>query len=144
VKNKAIFWLKFSFVIGAIVDGLAVIPMVIPWAAKLFWGFEGFTGMYYFAMGMGASLMLAWTILLLWAYRKPLERRYIALFTIVILVCFVTMEILLVSLGYISLRSVLGSLIMQAVWLALFSYSFILSGRVVNKSAGSRPADVNS
>jgi hypothetical protein len=132
--NKAVFWLKLSFIIGAVVDGLAVIPMILPWAAKIIWGFEGFTGIYYFAMGMGASLMLAWTILLIWAYRKPLERRYIALFTVVILTGIAATEITLASLDYISLRSVLGSLIIQAVWLALFSYSFIISGRVGTKA----------
>jgi hypothetical protein len=133
MKNKAIFWLKLSFLIGAIVDGLALIPMVIPWAAKLFWGFEGFTGIYYFAMGMGASLMLAWTILLLWAYRKPLERRYIALFTIVILIGFIVSEITLFSLDYIGIRSVLGSLVIQALILVLYSYSFTISGNPSEK-----------
>jgi hypothetical protein len=130
VKNKAELWLKLSFIIGAVVDGLALIPMVLPWAARMFWGFEDFTGIYYFAMGMGATLMLAWTLLLLWAYRKPLERRYVALFTIIILAGFAVMEISLVSLDYIPLKSVLPSLIMQAAWLALYSYSFIISGRV--------------
>jgi hypothetical protein len=129
MKNKALFWLKLSFIIGAIVDGVALIPMCIPWAAKIFWGFEDFTGIYYFAMGMGASLMLAWTILLLWAYRKPLERRFIALFTVIILIGIMATEIVLVSRGFIGLRSVLVSLVMQAVWLALFSYSFIISGK---------------
>jgi hypothetical protein len=135
VKNKAIFWLKLAFLPGAMVDGLAVIPMAIPWAAKIFWGFEDFTGIYYFEMGMGASLMMAWTILLIWAYRKPLERRYIALFTVIILTGFMATEITLVSFDYISLKSVLVSLVMQAIWLALFSYSFIISGRLAdNKS----------
>jgi hypothetical protein len=134
MKNKAVFWLKLSFIIGAIVDGVALIPMCFPWAAKLFWGFEDFTAMYYFAMGMGASLMLAWTILLLWAYRQPLERRFIALFTVIILIGIAATEIVLASLDYINLKNVLPSLIMQTVWLALFSYSFILSGRAKVKS----------
>jgi hypothetical protein len=133
MKKSPVFWLRLAFIAGAIVDGLALIPMVIPRAAKIFWGFDDFTGIYYFAMGMGASLMLAWTLLLVWAYRKPLEHRSIALFTIVILVCMVTMEITLVSLDYISLKSVLGSLVMQPILLVLFGYGFSLSGRVVEK-----------
>jgi hypothetical protein len=134
MKNKAVFWLKLSFIVGAIVDGLALIPMVIPWAAKIFWGFEVFTGIYYFSMGKGASLMLAWTVLLLWAYRKPLERRYIALFTAVILVGFIATEVVLVSRGYIPPKSVRVSLIMQAVLTALFSCSFIISGKQMFKT----------
>ena len=129
MKNKAVFWIKLSFVAGAVVDGLALIPMTIPWAAKIFWGFESFTGIYYFAMGMGASLMLAWTILLLWAYREPLERRFIALFTVIVLAGIAATEIVCVSLGYVQLKNVLLSLIMQAVLTALFIYSFIISGK---------------
>jgi uncharacterized membrane protein len=90
--GKAIFWLRVSFIIGAVVDAAALIPMLIPRAAIIFWGFKDLSGEYYFAMGMGASLMLAWTILLLWAYRKPLERRYIALFTVIILMCMIIIE----------------------------------------------------
>jgi hypothetical protein len=133
MKKSPVFWLRLAFTAGAIVDGLALIPMVIPGAAKILWGFDDFTAIYYFAMGMGASLMLAWTILLVWAYRKPLERRFIALFTIVILVCMVTMEITLVSLDYINLKSVLGSLVMQPILLALFGYGFSISGRTAEK-----------
>ena len=134
MKNKAVFWLKLSFIIGAIVDGLALVPMVIPWAAKTFWGFDDFTSSYYYAQGMGASLMLGWIVLLLWAYRKPLERRFIALFTIIIINGMGLTEIILVGLGYISLKSVLPSLVMQAVLLALFSYSFVLSAKAEVKA----------
>jgi len=80
-------------------------------------------------MGMGASLMLAWTILLFWAYRRPLERRYIALFTAMIVTGFVITEIILASHGDIPISKVLGSLAMQAILLVLFGYSFLISGK---------------
>jgi len=128
-NNKAIIWLKISFLIGAVTDALALIPMVIPAAAKIFWGFSNFSGIYYFAMGMGASLMLVWTILLFWAYRRPLERRYIALFTAMIVTGFVITEIILASHGDIPISKVLGSLAMQAILLVLFGYSFLISGK---------------
>jgi hypothetical protein len=35
------------------------------------------------AMGMGGSLMTGWTFLLLWAVRKPIERRVVSLLTAV-------------------------------------------------------------
>ena len=130
MEKRAIFWLKSAFIIGAVIDGLALLPMCIPWAAELFLGFDGFTGIYYFAMGMGASLMLAWTILLIWACRKPLERRFIALFTVIILVGIAATELVLAGLDYIPWRSVTGSLVMQAALLVLFNYGFIVTGRV--------------
>ena len=104
--------------------------MIIPVAAKIFRGFSDFTGIYYFAMGMGASLMLAWTILLFWAYRKPLERRSIALFTVIIVIGFVLTEIVLSSHGNIRFSKFWASLAMQAILLALFSYSFFISGKM--------------
>jgi hypothetical protein len=127
VKNRAVFWLKLAFIAGAVVDALAVIPMAVPWAAKLFWGFDDFTGIYYFAMGMGASLMLAWTILLFWAYRKPVERRYIALFTVIIIAGIVITQVVMIGQGFVQPGKFTGSFIMQAVLLALFSYGFIIS-----------------
>lgn len=126
-SKKAIFWLKLSFLVGMITDALALIPMLLPPLAKIFWGFNDFTGIYYFAMGYGASLMLAWTILLYWAYRKPAERRYVSLFTSLILICFVVTEVIAVCNGYIKLSKLLPSFVMQAILLIIFNYSFIIS-----------------
>jgi len=131
MKKSPVFWLKLAFMAGSILDGLALIPMVIPGAAKIFWGFNDFTGIYYYAMGMGASLMLAWTLLLLWAYRKPLERRFIALFTIIIIIGFAITEIVLMSTGEIQPGKFIVSLVMQPVLLVLFSYGFVISRKTV-------------
>jgi len=128
-NSNAVFWLKLSFMVGAVTDALALLPMIFPFAAKLFWGFNGFTGMYWYAMGMGASLMLAWTILLLWAYRKPLERRYIALFTVIVIAGFVATEIVSVCLEYIQLGKIAVSFVLQAILMVLFSYSFVISDK---------------
>jgi len=125
--KKAIFWLKLAFLAGMITDALALIPMIFPPMAKIFWGFDTFTGIYYFAMGYGASLMLAWTILLCWAYRKPLERRFIALLTGLIIICFVVTEIVAVSNDYIQMSKIVPSFVLQAILLFLFIYSFINS-----------------
>ena len=126
-NKKAIFWLKLAFLAGMITDALALIPMIFPPMAKIFWGFDNFTGIYYFAMGYGASLMLAWTILLCWAYRKPLERRFIALLTGLIIICFVVTEIVAVSNDYIQMSKIVPSFVLQAILLFLFIYSFINS-----------------
>jgi Na+/pantothenate symporter len=101
--------------------------MLLQPMAKIFWGFSDFTGIYYFAMGYGASLMLAWTILLYWAYRKPMERRYVALLTSLILACFVVTEIVAISNNYIQLSKVVPSFVLQAILLIIFNYSFIIS-----------------
>ena len=59
--------LRMAFMLGAITDALALMPMLLPPMAKLLWGFDATTGPDRFAMGYGASLMFGWTVLLLWA-----------------------------------------------------------------------------
>lgn len=66
-NNKSGAWLKAAFIAGAVIDAAAIVPMLVPQFAKIMWGFEGTGGEYWFAMGMGASLMAGWTVLLLWA-----------------------------------------------------------------------------
>ena len=69
-----IVWLRISYWVGAIADGIATYRMLFPKYAN---GAE-----YRYAMGMGASLMLGWTILLIWADQKPLARKGVLLITL--------------------------------------------------------------
>jgi hypothetical protein len=45
--------LRMAFMLGAITDALALMPMLLPPMAKLLWGFDAATGPHRFAMGMG-------------------------------------------------------------------------------------------
>ncbi len=76
--------LRLCFIIGAITDGLAMIPMLLPQlGAALFGGDFSRLGVEYrYAMGIGASLMAGWTALLIWGSIKPMERRGILVLTI--------------------------------------------------------------
>ena len=69
-----ITWLRISYWVGAIADGIATYRMLFP---KYGSGAE-----YRYALGMGASLMLGWTILLIWADRKPVARKGVLLITL--------------------------------------------------------------
>jgi hypothetical protein len=75
--GTAIRWLRISYWVGAVVDLLAAVQMLCPPLFGLAMGLPGFApGIEYrYAMGMGASLMVGWTALLLWADRRPLERK---------------------------------------------------------------------
>jgi len=123
-KNK-IFWLKCSFLIGAITDAFALIPMLCPAAAKIMWGFDSFSQSYYFAMGYGSSLMFGWTILLIWAIRKPLERRIVALFTIIVIIGLVATEVIASIYGFIKICKLIPTFVLQAILLFIFSYSYL-------------------
>ena len=55
--------LRVAFIVDAITDALAILPMLVPPLENLLWGFEDMSWAYQFAMGYGASLMLGWTAL---------------------------------------------------------------------------------
>ena len=76
--------LRVAFLVGAVTDGLAIVPMLFPKVGvALFGGDMSRTGPEYrFAMGIGAALMAGWTALLLWAAASPLERRAVLLLTV--------------------------------------------------------------
>jgi hypothetical protein len=76
--------LRVAFLVGAVTDGLAVIPMLSRRiGAALFGGDSSPSNMdYRFAMGLGAALMAGWTLLLLWGAASPLARRDILLLTV--------------------------------------------------------------
>src|SRR5436190_1895233 len=52
-------WLRRAFLAGAVTDGLALVPMLIPAMARLFWGFDDQSGAYRFAMGYGGCCRYA-------------------------------------------------------------------------------------
>ena len=83
-QNKAIKLLRVSYWVGAIFDALVIIPMLLPQVASVAFGIPNFNpgNDYKYAMGIAASLMLGWVCLLLWADRKPVERKGVLLLTI--------------------------------------------------------------
>ena len=113
--------LKAAFLVGAITDALAILPMLIPSLAKLLWGFEDTSGAYRFAFGYGASLMLGWTALLIWAYQKPMERKTVAALTVLVIYGLVFTEIMAVLTGHIAVWRMLPTWFLQAILLGLFA-----------------------
>ena len=116
--------LRLAFLLGAITDALALVPMLSPRMAALLWGFDEPTGSYRFAMGYGASLMLGWTALLLWAHRRPVERRVVAALTVVVIYGLVATEALAVASGAMPAWRMLPTWLLQAGLLLLFATAF--------------------
>ena len=76
--------LQIAFLVGAVTDGLAVIPMLSRRiGAALFKGDSSRNNLESrFAWGVGAALMAGWTLLLLWGAVSPIARRDILLLTV--------------------------------------------------------------
>lgn len=117
-------WLRTAFAAGAVTDALALLPMLVPPLASLLWGFDDLSGAYRFAMGYGASLMLGWTVLLVWAYQRPLERRFVAALTVLVIYGLVATEIVAVASGRLALWRMVPTWCLQAMLLTLFAGGF--------------------
>jgi hypothetical protein len=124
METKQAQLLRIAFIAGAITDALALLPMLIPALARLLWGFVNPDGTYRFAMGYGASLMLGWTILLVWASQKPLERRFVAALTILVIAGLAATELHAVATGAMSAARVAPTWVLQAVLVALFAAGY--------------------
>lgn len=68
--------------------------------------------------------MLGWTVLLVWAYQRPLERRAVAAFTVVVVWGLVLAEVLSVLAGHLALWRMVPTWCLQAVLLSLFAGGF--------------------
>jgi len=116
--------LRTAFDAGAVTDALALLPMLVPPLASLLWGFDDVSGAYRFATGYGASLMLGWTALLVWAYQRPLERRFVAALTVLVIYGLVATEIVAVATGRLALWRMVPTWCLQATLVALFAGGF--------------------
>src|SRR5512135_1987952 len=124
VKAPGVRLLQVAFLAGAITDVGALVPMLSPRFADLLWGLHDPSGTYRFAMGYGASLMFGWTLLLLWAYERPMERRFVALLTLVVIAGLVTTEVVAVTRGDIDAARMIPTWVIQAVLAGVFGIGY--------------------
>ncbi len=134
MSNKArIIILRIGFWVGAILDALNVIVMLFPTIGGAMMGLENFNPSieYKYAMGLGASLMTGWTFLLIWADRKPLERRFIALLTVFpVIIGIAVSNILVISTGFINFVNMIPLFAIQIILTILFISGFILTRNI--------------
>jgi len=131
--DDAVRWLRISYWAGAILDALAALSMLSPEVFAATNGLQNFhAGIEYrYAMGMGASLMLGWTALLLWADRKPLERKGVLLITLLPVVLGLALnEIVAVRGGFLSIWMTVPVWFVQAVITSLFIFSYLNARRL--------------
>jgi len=128
--NSKILWLRISYWVGAVLDGLYVIPMLSSKIGGALYGMEDFNpGVEYrYAMAVGAAMMLGWTFLLIWADRKPVERRGVLLLTIFpVKVGLDLASIYPLAYGFITPQKYMPSLVISAALYILFIYSYVNS-----------------
>jgi hypothetical protein len=136
--NKAIRLLRVSYWTGAVADGFFAIALLFPklWGMALKIAPFNPDLQHRTAMAVGASLMFSWTALLLWADRKPMERKGVLLLTVFpALTCLAMTGIAAVVTGANSLSNMLPVFIMQSALASLFLASYVY-GRRAESDAG--------
>ena len=128
--EDAVRWLRRSYRAGAVVDALAALGMAVPalYGPTLRFSREFDRGRSEFAYALrtGAPLMAGWTVLLMWADRKPMERRGILPITIApVIAGLMVNDAEAVRAGRLSGLSVAPVRVLQVVLTGLFGYSLV-------------------
>jgi hypothetical protein len=131
-KATTIRVLRVSYWAGAIFDALVIIPMLSPGVASMAFGIPNFNPGIdeRYAMGIAASLMLGWTSLLIWAARKPIQRRGVLLLTIFpVLVGLIMSGVYAVTSGFILTSAMLPTWVMQGIFVLLYAFGYLNANR---------------
>jgi len=126
-ERQKILLLRVCYWTGAIVDAVAAILMISPEIWSSFNGLAiGTTGSgTILALGPGVSLMAGWTILLIWADRKPVERKGVLLITIFPVIAGLAIyNVYGIISGLEAAVSILPVLALQAGLVALFGIGY--------------------
>ena len=121
MKNK-IRWLRISYWTGAIGDFAIAILALIPRIME--------APSYVYPMGMLSSVVFSWGVMLVLADRKPLERRWVLLPTILVVSLLLLTNILSMIAGVITIESKFYTLILYPAVIVLWSYSYRISGKI--------------
>jgi hypothetical protein len=126
--SKKILLLRVCYWIGAVADALSAIIMLSPKLGGSMYGISDFNPgyEYRYAMGLGASLMIGWTSLLIWADRRPVERRGVLLLTVFpVLFGLIISGIYAVATGLIPADKMIPTWIFQGVITGLYLFSYL-------------------
>lgn len=82
-QKKGLLLIKSAYWVGIIADAVWAVGLLFPGIFGILTGRPEFSPdlPVRVIMGIGASLMTGWTVLLAWAVRKPVERRGVLLIT---------------------------------------------------------------
>jgi hypothetical protein len=128
---SAVRWLRCAYRLGAVVDGLATVGMLFPrrlWTAGFRAPFDRSRPEFAYGMRAAAPLMAGWTVLLVWADRRPLERRDVVAMTAVPVVAgLMAGDAAAVRAGQVRANSILPARVLQSALLVLFAVSYARS-----------------
>ncbi len=124
-NTKVVVMLRVGYWIGIVLDALAFAQMAFPeLGRRSLQSSMSIDADFIFAVNLGAGLMLAWTLLLFWADRKPMERRGIIPLTMIIIVWNTCALIFGIRSGLFPARAILPQIVLST---SLFVYYGVCS-----------------
>jgi hypothetical protein len=122
MDNK-IRWLRISYWAGAIADAFAAFRMLFP--EYIMTGSNPDVS-YNLGMKWGVALMLGWTLLLIWADRKPLERKSVLLLTVCpVIIGLMITSVVTFAAGFGTVGSLIINLIILTALMILMMFSYL-------------------
>jgi hypothetical protein len=115
MKNK-IIWLRISYWVAGIADFVVAVIVLVPERMGV--------PEYCYPMGLMSAVAFSWGCLLIWADRKPLERRWVLLPTILVIFMLLIAGLYSIYAGVISIREYLPNFILIPAVIALLSFSY--------------------
>ncbi len=118
--------LRASYWAGAVADvGVGVLTLV---PSRM-----GETEFRY-PMGLAAAVMFGWALLLIWADRRPLERRGVLLPTIFVILGLLSAGLYAVASGIFPIARIVPTSILGAALIALMGFSYLEAGKIEDPS----------
>ena len=114
-------WLRVSYWAGAVADLVIGVLTLIP--ARM-----GETEFRY-PMGLAAATMFCWAGLLLWADRRPVERKGVLIPTVAVVIGLMASGVYAVVAGIFPLQRIIPTTVLGIVLIALFGFSYFTSGK---------------
>ena len=110
-------WLRTSYWVGAVADTLVGVSILIP--SRM--GETEFRN----PMGLAATLVFGWTCLLIWADRKPFERKGVLLLTVFpVITGLVASAVYSAAVGLLPLNRIIAPCIVGGSIIILMLYSY--------------------
>lgn len=121
-------FMKITCIAGIIADGLWALALIFPGLYQILTRNPGFDPDMQIRtlMGIAGSLMTAWTLLLIWVYKDPVERRVVMLLTAFPILFGITLSsVANVFWGDVSIGDTGWIVAKSSLLLVMFSTSFV-------------------
>ena len=124
-----LWFIKFPYWLGIAADALWAAALLFPPIFGVLTGVDDFSPDWQMqsVMTIGGVLMAGWTVLLLWAVQRPIERRFVILLTAILVTAFFLLALVNVLRG---MANEYWILIKCLVLFVTMITSYSLSGRV--------------